>query len=72
MMCRIDPEVRDEALSKTGCRVMDITEKRMRELCWSMKPEFVRKRIRLLDWALLRIQQKSKFAKKKAKAIKKR
>jgi TfoX/Sxy family transcriptional regulator of competence genes len=30
MMCRIDPEVREEALSKTGCRVMDITGKPMK------------------------------------------
>jgi TfoX/Sxy family transcriptional regulator of competence genes len=30
MMCRIDPDVWEEALSKTGCRVMDFTGKPMK------------------------------------------
>ena len=30
MMCRIDPERQDEALSKRGCRIMDFTGRPMK------------------------------------------
>jgi TfoX/Sxy family transcriptional regulator of competence genes len=30
LMCRIDPEVREKALSRDGCRVMDFTGKPMK------------------------------------------
>jgi TfoX/Sxy family transcriptional regulator of competence genes len=30
MMCRIDPELEDEALSRHGCRVMDFTGRPMK------------------------------------------
>src|SRR5215831_8431504 len=30
MMCRIDPELQDEALSKDGCRIMDFTGRPMK------------------------------------------
>jgi TfoX/Sxy family transcriptional regulator of competence genes len=30
MMCRIDPEVQESALSKTGCRIMDFTGRPMK------------------------------------------
>lgn len=30
MMCRIDPEMQEEALEKIGCRVMDFTGKPMK------------------------------------------
>jgi TfoX/Sxy family transcriptional regulator of competence genes len=30
LMCRIDPEKQDEALEKTGCRIMDFTGKPMK------------------------------------------
>lgn len=30
MMCRIDPEIQEAALSRTGCRIMDFTGRPMR------------------------------------------
>lgn len=30
MMCRIDPEMQEEALEKAGCRIMDFTGKPMK------------------------------------------
>lgn len=30
MMCRIDPDLQEEALGKTGCRIMDFTGRPMR------------------------------------------
>lgn len=30
MMCRIDPALQDEALEKTGCRIMDFTGRPMK------------------------------------------
>jgi hypothetical protein len=30
MMCRIDPDKQDDALSKTGCRIMDFTGRPMK------------------------------------------
>lgn len=30
MMCRIDPNLQDEVLSKTGCRIMDFTGRPMK------------------------------------------
>jgi TfoX/Sxy family transcriptional regulator of competence genes len=30
MMCRIDPEMQDTALQKTGCRIMDFTGRPMK------------------------------------------
>lgn len=30
MMCRIDPELQDEVLSMTGCRIMDFTGRPMK------------------------------------------
>jgi len=30
LMCRIDPDIQDEALAKKGCRVMDFTHRPMR------------------------------------------
>ena len=30
MMCRIDPEMQDTALEKTGCRIMDFTGRPMK------------------------------------------
>jgi hypothetical protein len=30
MMCRIDPELQDEVLSKNGCRIMDFTGRPMK------------------------------------------
>jgi TfoX/Sxy family transcriptional regulator of competence genes len=30
MMCRIDPAIQEEALSKTGCRIMDFTGRPMK------------------------------------------
>jgi TfoX/Sxy family transcriptional regulator of competence genes len=30
MMCRIDPDVQDDALSKRGCRIMDFTGRPMK------------------------------------------
>lgn len=30
LMCRIDPEIRDSLLEKTGCRQMDFTGKQMK------------------------------------------
>jgi len=30
MMCRIDPELQEEALKKTGCRIMDFTGRPMK------------------------------------------
>lgn len=30
ILCRIDPEVQEEALSKTGCRIMDFTGRPMK------------------------------------------
>ena len=30
MMCRIDPELQDEVLSKKGCRIMDFTGRPMK------------------------------------------
>jgi TfoX/Sxy family transcriptional regulator of competence genes len=72
MMCRIDPDVREEALSKTGCRVMDITGKPMKgfvlvdETGMRSKKEF--------DYWIelsLEFNKKAKSSKKKAKAIRK-
>jgi TfoX/Sxy family transcriptional regulator of competence genes len=72
MMCRIDPDVREEALSRTGCRVMDITGKAMKgfvlvdETGMRSKKEF--------DYWIglsLEFNKKAKSSKKKAKAIKK-
>lgn len=30
MMCRIDPEIQEDALEKTGCRIMDFTGRPMK------------------------------------------
>jgi TfoX/Sxy family transcriptional regulator of competence genes len=72
MMCRIDPDVREEALSKTGCRVMDITGKPMKGFVL-IDETGMRSKKQFDYWIglCLEFNKKAKSSKKKAKAIRK-
>lgn len=66
MMCRIDPTLQEEALEKTGCRVMDFTGKPMRG--WVMIDDSGMKNVQELRyWIGLAIDynQHAKSSKKK-------
>jgi TfoX/Sxy family transcriptional regulator of competence genes len=72
MMCRIDPEVREEALSKTGCRVMDITGKPMKGFV--LVDETGMRSKKQFDYWIglcLEFNKKAKSSKKKTKTTKK-
>jgi TfoX/Sxy family transcriptional regulator of competence genes len=73
MMCRIDPDIREEALSKTGCRVMDITGKPMKGFVL-VDESGMRSKKDFDYWISLCLQfnKKAKSSKKKAKTVKKK
>jgi TfoX/Sxy family transcriptional regulator of competence genes len=68
MMCRIDPEIHEEAIEKTGCRTMDFTTKPMKG--WVMIDQTGMKSKKDFDyWIGLAIEfnKKAKASKKKRK-----
>jgi TfoX/Sxy family transcriptional regulator of competence genes len=72
MMCRIDPDVREEALSKTGCRVMDITGKPMKGFVL-IDETGMRSKKQFDYWIglCLEFNKKAKSSKKKTTTVKK-
>ena len=68
MMCRIDPELQDTALEKTGCRIMDFTGRPMKG--YVMVDETGMRNQKELDYWInlcLAFNVKAKSSKKKKK-----
>jgi hypothetical protein len=68
MMCRIDPELHEAAIEKTGCRTMDFTKRPMKG--YVMVDETGMKTPKLFDYWIglaLDFNKKAKSYKKKRK-----
>ncbi len=69
MMCRIDPEMEDTVLEKTGCRQMDFTHRPMKGYVY-VSDEGMKKKKDLEYWVglCLEFNSKAKASKKKKKS----